>query len=125
MAGNASIGTAWFTVKPEMKGVQAEIQKALNAGFKGVADDIAKKAGIGAAVGGAILDGIKAVASKAAAAVGEIMRNGMETMDSVIRSQNALEQMGYDSGAVAINFSNSERTQIKPLRELATFLMDS
>ncbi len=101
MAGKTSIGTVWINVKPSLDGVQ----NAINSQLQGIGSDfsdqmgseIRKSSAIGTAIGTVVGNAISLAMSK----VGELVSGAFETMDSVIRSQNALEQMGYDSGKVA------------------------
>ena len=72
-SSGSSIGTVWVNVKPSLDGVQSAIQKGIQGTGTNISSslgkEITKSTAMGVAVGGAILSGIKAIASKATDAV--------------------------------------------------------
>lgn len=104
MASGTSIGTVWVNVKPSLDGVQSSIQKGIQGTGTNISSslgkEITKSTAMGVAVGGAILSGIQAIAGKATDAIVGIVRDASSVMDSVIRTSNALSQMGYDTSTI-------------------------
>lgn len=103
-SSGSSIGTVWVNVKPSLDGVQSAIQKGIQGTGTNISSslgkEITKSTAMGVAVGGAILSGIKAIASKATDAIVGIVKDASSVMDSVIRTSNALSQMGYETGTI-------------------------
>lgn len=100
----SSIGTVWVNVKPSLEGVYSAIQKGIQGTGTNISSslgkEIAKSTAIGVAVGGAILSGIQAIAGKAMDAIVGIVKDATSVMDSVIRTSNALSQMGYETDTI-------------------------
>ena len=103
-SSGSSIGTVWVNVKPSLDGVQSAIQKGIQGTGTDISSslgkEITKSTAMGVAVGGAILSGIQAIASKATDAIVGIVKDASSVMDSVIRTSNALSQMGYDTETI-------------------------
>lgn len=103
-SSGSSIGTVWVNVKPSLDGVQSAIQKGIQGTGTNISSslgkEITKSTAMGVAVGGAILSGIKAIASKATDAIVGIVKDASSVMDSVIRTSNALSQMGYETDTI-------------------------
>lgn len=103
-SSGSSIGTVWVNVKPSLDGVQSAIQKGIQGTGTNISSslgkEITKSTAMGVAVGGAILSGIQAIASKATDAIVGIVKDASSVMDSVIRTSNALSQMGYEVGTI-------------------------
>ena len=103
-SSGSSIGTVWVNVKPSLDGVQSAIQKGIQGTGTNISSslgkEITKSTAMGVAVGGAILSGIKAIASKATDAIVGIVKDASAVMDSVIRTSNALSQMGYETDTI-------------------------
>ncbi len=103
-SSGSSIGTVWVNVKPSLDGVQSAIQKGIQGTGTNISSslgkEITKSTAMGVAVGGAILSGIQAIASKATDAIVGIVKDASSVMDSVIRTSNALSQMGYETDTI-------------------------
>lgn len=103
-SSGSSIGTVWVNVKPSLDGVQSAIQKGIRGTGTNISSslgkEITKSTAMGVAVGGAILSGITAIASKATDAIVGIVRDATGVMDSVVRTSNALSQMGYETDTI-------------------------
>lgn len=109
---SANLGTAWIQIKPSLDGVQQSINKQLKGTGTSVSNNISKEivknTAIGTAFGVAIMKGVTAIAGKLSKSVGDIVRGAMGEMDSIVRSSNALEQMGYSTDDV-----NKKITQLR------------
>lgn len=99
-----NLGTAWVTVKPSMQGFQSDVKSKLsglgNAISSSIGNEIRKSTTVGVALGNALYDGAKNIASKIASTVGDTLKASLGQLDTLTRSRNALTQMGYSLGDV-------------------------
>ena len=84
-SSGSSIGTVWVNVKPSLDGVQSAIQKGIQGTGTNISSslgkEITKSTAMGVAVGGAILSGIQAIASKATDAIVGIVKDASCVME--------------------------------------------